>query len=443
MIDEYYRNGLQAFAKLTDLEIQDEAALDKFVFDNEFIKQYYKKPIQELASHSIIGDASSENELLKALRKYFEVSSKTRSVLDSLMRSEHGRCSYCGVEGEVLPNRSFIFPFERKIDSITPENSRLMFCKKCAVILYTAMSNYFAKGPILGFFFDSYNTEALSEIVKRFKELKDRNTGFIAKTPLPSFHPYETLFLIIYMFVKHIKDSSDEKLELIAQRVNQVNMVINAGYGQIYNSEKIDGNILEKIVHFFDYIITESEEMFGRRERKPPKLNPKDLIMSGFFGNLSTYSTKTDVKFAYREKFTSTLLRGKIDFVILNDIIMNRIKNKDKIGKIIFPMYYDAFIRIYYKVFDMQGQELFFTLNRMGQELGRQIKGTNLESFIWNLYRARGFEELLGSLTELQLKVQEPLDISTIYRYKDEWKTAKAILINGIANSLYAGVKQK
>jgi hypothetical protein len=443
MIDEYYRNGLQALSKLTDLELQDEAAINKFVFHNDFIKQYYKKPIQELASHSIIGDASSENELLKALRKYFEVSSKTRSVLDSLMRSEHGRCSYCGVDGDVLPNRSFIFPFERKIDSITPENSRLVFCKKCAIIFYSAMSNYFAKGPVLGFFFDSYNTEALSEIVKRFKELKDRNTGFIAKTPILSYHRHETLFLIIYMFVKHIKDSSDEKLELIAKRVNQVNMVINAGYGQIYNTEKIDGNILEKIVYFFEHIITESEEMFGRLERKPPRLNPKDLIMSGFFGNLNTHSTKIDVKFAYRDKFTSSLLRGKINFVILNDIIMNRIRNKDKIGKIVFPRYYNAFIRNYYKVFDMQGQELFFTLNRIGQDLGSKIKGTNLESFIWNLYRARGFEELLGSLTELQLKVQEPLDISTIYQHKDDWKMAKAILINGIANSIYSGVKQK
>ena len=107
-----------------------------------------------------------------------------------------------------------------------------------------------------------------------------------------------------------------------------------------------------------------------------------------------------------------------------------------------FPFYYRDFIVTYMGVFGMD-KELFERINRLGYELGKEMRGTNLENFVWEIHRARGAEQFYSSLVELQAKLKTSIDLRPINEYEKGWKEAKAILLNGMLNAIYGGKRNE
>ena len=67
------------------------------------------------------------------------------------------------------------------------------------------------------------------------------------------------------------------------------------------------------------------------------------------------------------------------------------------------------------------------------------MKETNLENFVWDVFRARGVEQFYSTLVELQAKLKTSIDLRTLNEYEQGWREAKAILLNGMLNALYGG----
>jgi len=430
MMDAYFRNG-ELFLKKLGLEKDDE----------DVIKNNYMKPAREFLGHSNVGENAKDNEVIKPLRRYFEISGKTTSILKSFQTSKNGKCSYCGDDGKVIENKSFIFPFERKVDSIVNENNRLAFCQKCAFTFYSAMAYLYKKrvedNKNLLFFFDSYDSQTLDSVTSEMKKLQDPSQYMeIKSSKIKTAHPYDTMVVTIYEFIKNLYGDYRENRDTL--QLNSVSLYMVHGKEQIYDYNYIEGSTFLNISNFFFKIIDESVERFNKIEEKKGKtinLNAEDLVFYGFFNELITGDGKLSEKTRLREMFSHSMLEGKIDFIVLNEILMKKQKNKEKL-----PLYYTTFITKYLEAFNLE-KESFEHINHLGYSLGQSIKGTNLENYIWEIFRSRGEEQFLNSLVELQLKLQRAIDLRPINEYEN-WKEAKAILLNGIVNALYGGEKK-
>lgn len=449
MLDEYYRNGELFLAEMERSKQKDLAqsnnpeAIANIQITDEFIKMNFREPIKELVGDTNIGDASTEKEMLKALMKYFEVSGRSSEILDaSFLSTEKGRCSYCGEEKDVFPNRAYIFPFERKIDSITPEEARQLFCKKCGFTLYSGMAYLYQnqKGSVM-FFFDSYNLEHIKKMsIPIKKELRDpSNFNKLKKFGIPTFHPHETIFVTLFEFVKYLHKK--KLVKDFEDTIGNVRLVLVAGSGQIYHQRYVEGNVLDKVSKFFLRLIDEGIENWRNMNeaKRPKKTTAEDLIFAGFFNNLTV--NKGDFKGDFsencrlREEFTKALLNEKIDFITINEIIMERLKKGERVA---VPYHYRNFITTFMEVFNME-KELFEKINGLGYALGKQMKGTNLENFVWDVFRARGAEQFYNSIVELQAKLKTSIDLRAINEYEKGWREAKAILLNGMLNALHGG----
>ena len=214
-------------------------------------------------------------------------------------------------------------------------------------------------------------------------------------------------------------------------------LVLVAGSGQIYYQKYVEVNVLDKISRFFLRIIDESIENWKKIDEKErqKKRGPEDLVFSGFFNNLTVDKGKLSENCRLREEFTKALLDSKINFITLNEIIMERLKKSEKV---IVPYYYLTFVRIFMEVFDME-KETFEKINRLGYTLGKQMKETNLDTFVWDVFRARGYEQFCSSLVELQAKLKKSIDLRPINENENRWREAKAIMLNGMLNAIYGG----
>ncbi len=430
MLDAYKRNGELFLASIKQEDKNKNRSID------DLIKENFRKPVLELVGHTRIGENASELDILKALKNYFEVSSSSREILNaSFFKTGKGTCSLCGKTTDVFSNRSYIFPFERKIDSIAPEDMRLQFCKECGFTLYCGMAYLYAnaKGTIK-FFFDSYNQKNLWKINNIFKnlDLQDPNNyNKIKSFGVFTYHPYETLFVIIFEFVNRLKEKN---LINEVKDIDDVKLLLAVGSGQIYETHIIEGDKLNKFVEFFSKMIDDSKELYKKIDKEKVHIDGNHLIFRGFFDNLTVGQT-TEEKSRLRNLFVKDLLDKKINFIILNEIIMERVKNKEKSP---VPFHYYAFLNLYMNTFKMETeQQMFNRINGLGFEIGNKIKGTNLDNFIWEIFRARGIEEFYNVLVELQAKLEMKMDLRPINEYEKEWRKAKAVLLNGILNALY------
>ncbi|MBS7609307.1 hypothetical protein KEJ19_01890 [Candidatus Bathyarchaeota archaeon] len=298
------------------------------------------------------------------------------------------------------------------------------------------MAYLYAKGELL-FFFDSYNLDSLLLINSAFKDLRDpTQMNKIKKFTIPSLHPYETMLITLYEFTKWLKQKGilTETIEIL----REIKLILFSGSAQIYLSKVFDGTILEKIVRFFNVLISKGEALYQSRPGEAPqkmRISPSDMIFHGFFRNLEVSRGHLAENLRPRDQIAYSLLSGKVPFEALNEVIMERHKNKQQ-----FPFYYKTFIISFLEAFGLdEERSMFEQINALGYALGREIKGTNLESFLWDIFRARGYEDLLNSLAELQLKLKIPLDWRFICAYEKDWRKVKAILLNGMANAIYGG----
>ncbi len=438
MLDEYKRNGELFLESIKQENENKNRNID------DLIKENFRRPVLELVGHTAIGENASERDMLAAVGSsyrggYFQVSSNSHEILyTSFFKTRKGVCSLCGKTTDVFSNRPYIFPFERKIDSIAPEDMRLQFCKECGFTLYCGMASLYAKGyaeKSIKFFFDSYNPKNLWTINNLFKNSELRDPKYYNKIKnfkFFTYHPYETLFVIIFEFVNKLKEKN---LINELKNIDDVKLLLVVGSGQIYETRIIEGSKLNKFVEFFSKIINDGKEKYSNIKNK--EILPVDsehLIFNGFLNNL-TVGQNNEEKSRLRNLFVKNLLDGKIEFVILNEIIMERVKNKEKYP---FPFYYRDFLNLYMNIFKMETeQQMFERINGLGYTIGNKIKGTNLDSFVWEIFRARGVEEFYNVLVELQAKLEMSMDLRPINEYEKEWRKAKAILLNGILNALH------
>ncbi|AEK72021.1 hypothetical protein GQS_00590 [Thermococcus sp. 4557] len=252
---------------------------------------------------------------------------------------------------------------------------------------------------------------------------------------LSRYHPNEAFFAVLHEFVKFLKNRRMLKETVEIGRTVRTYMVY--GSGQFYRENVIEGTTLEKLIGFLDRLQNAGREtQWGKRH-----LEKWDSAVVMFYESLEVPRNKKDrsKNFLEREEFLRKLLEGSFDFVLLNGIFMERVKHK-----LPLPPYYHAWTRSYLEVFggDVVDVKTFEQVNGLGYSLGMKMKGTNLERYQWELFRARGFEEFMNKLVELQAKLEESLDLRPIYENQKEWKTMKAILLNGMLNALHGADKK-
>ncbi|WP_461863426.1 hypothetical protein [Thermococcus sp.] len=436
-LEAYLRNG-ELFLKAGGIE----------EVTPEVIKEKYLLPVEAMTLHQIPVD--SESDAVAVLRAFgFELSGKTKEILPGLTKGRKGTCSICGRKGEVVPNRAFIFPFERKIDSVVGESNRLSLCPEHAFGLYSGMA-YLYLVPLgeqkLKFFFDAPE-RILKRVQNRFREFwKDhffpsaRKSGekthysISVSLTLSRTHPNEAFFAIIHEFVKFLKNR--RLLEEAVEEERLVRAHLVGGSGQFYEHRVIEGTTLQMLMAFLSRLQESGNEVqWGRRH-----LDRWDSAVVLFYENLEVPRGRDRAKNTLeREEFIKKLLEGKFDFVLLNQIFMERLRRK-----LPLPGYYSTWAVLYLEAFGggYVDAETFRQVNGLGYALGRRMKGSNLERYLWELFRARGFEEFLNRLVELQAKVGESIDLRAIYENRREWKVVKAILLNGMLNALYGGGKE-
>lgn len=451
MIDEYYRNGQLFLSKLLKRKDEDryfgigevEGILGDLEIDDDFIKENIREPAKEFIGEVSIGDTTSERDILRAFKgKGFPISSRSYNagITSTFFKTSKGECSYCGNKDEVLNHVSYIFPFFRKIDSITPDNNKLKLCKKCAFTLYSGMAFLYQKGAELLFFFDSYDFKSLDRINRFFKYEADlldpSNKNRIRRFDrYPTYHPYDTIFIIFFEFVKRLYQKN--LLSELEEVSNEVRLLMSYGSGQIYHYYILEGNLINRLTRFFRTLMEKGRESKSEQHNIPAE----DLILSGFFTNMWINKGKFEENTSLRDLFVKDLLKGKINFEVINEIIMMRIKGKNRPY---IPPYYKTFITTFLEVFGLsEEKDMFEKLNGLGYALGNRMKGTNLESYIWEVFRARGAEELYNVLVELQLKLKDSMDLRPLKEHEDEWRKVKAIIVNGMANALYGGGKSE
>lgn len=438
MLDAYLRNG-ELFLK--------EAGIGEI--DEETVKRAYLWPVDEMAGG--IG-VSSEEEAIAVLRRFgFELSGKTKELLPSLIPTKKGTCSVCGEGTKVVLNKAFIFPFERKVDSIVNEGNRLAFCMEHAFKLYSAMAYLYVvptSEGTLKFFFDgperelrrfknafkrSFWRERFSVEVKS-KDGKKRYSLKVALT-LSRYHPSEAFFAVLHEFVKHLRNRGLLQEAVDSSRAVRAYLVY--GSGQFYRQRVIEGTTLERLMDFLKRVQDRGREMKWARRH----LEPRDSAVLTFYESLEVPRNKNDrsKNFLEREEFIGKLLEGRFDFILLNRIFMERVK-----AKLSLPPYYYTWAHSFLGVFGGGPVDVktFERINGLGYSLGKAMRGTNLERYQWELFRARGFEEFMNKLVELQAKLETSLDLRPIYENEREWKVVKAVLLNGMLNALYGSEKE-
>ena len=457
MLEEYYRNGILFLAELAHRTQGDiTTTFDSFIknyqveniiemINDEFIRQNFRGPVIELVGSAVMSENSSEADVLKGLGKYFEVSGasiKSGKLLESsFFKQKEGKCTFCGKNGKVFSNMAYVFPFEREIASISPKTARMQFCQKCGFILYCGMAYVYQKNNLL-FFFDSYelnNIKKMSMPLRSLELCDPNNYNIIKKIGIQTHYPSETMFVIIFEFVKYL--FRKKMISDYAEAIKNVRLIMMAGSGQIYEQKNIEGDVLEKITCFFIELIKKSRqhwEDLDEMKKRKIKESSEDLIFSGFFGNLVVDKGTPEENYRLREGFISKLIEKKVDFVVLNEIIMERLREKKKV---VVPYHYYTVITTFMDVMEVNNMEksMFERINGLGYALGKQMKGTNLENFIWDVFRARGAEQFYQSIVELQAKLKTSIDLRPINEYEKNWREAKAILLNGMLNAIYGG----
>jgi len=433
MLDAYLKNG-ELFLKGKGIDEITE----------ETIRKAYLWPIEEMSGLSV----ESEEDAIAILRKFgFELSGKTSELLPSFLKTSKGTCSICGKTNQVVNNKAFLFPFERKIDSIVAGNNRLTFCREHAFKLYSAMAYLFAVPTgekTLKFFFDGPERD-LRRFLRAFRSFWRERFEVVVKSrsnkksyslrvdlTLSKHHPNEAFFAVLHEFVKSLHNR--RLLGEVGSRTIRAYLIQRLDKkGQSYREVVIEGSTLEKLMAFLDRVQGAGREVqWGKRH-----LQPRDSSVYLFYENLEIPRSGRDrsKNTLEREEFIGKLLAGKFDFVLLNTIMMGRAKKK-----LPLPLYYYTWTVSYLETFggDVVDVETFKQVNGLGYALGRAMKGSNLERYLWELFRARGFEEFVNKLVELQAKLETTLDLRPIYENEREWKVIKAVLLNGMLNALYS-----
>jgi len=482
-----YRNGLivlflnTEFEEVTDDEIQ--AVVEKV--DDDFIKKHTLDGPSALAAGRVnLPQIETMNDLNWALRRFggFKTTTYQKGTIDQLFfgKTEKGRCAHCGSTDDVIGNTAAIFPYEVEWGKgqglfLAPPQKRLAFCRRCAFLIYSGMGNTFnvlsgrngrkQKVRRINIIFDSILLASLYLMVKNFRRIQTFANSNARKLTLVPGGTHDALLFSIYEFFCTLAKISpapaetddDEKTSanegeppdgsIITNAdfapfkfVKNINMFyLTSGKEEIPEGGMIDGNRLFGLMRFFMSLHETANKTDATGRRRPPF----EAFMEGM-----TFQGSNEAD-TLRNEFCGRLLNKEVSYHLITKLIFLKLgdkKQKDLIKKGFSPAppYYLTVIRRYLEVFGTEEErKRFEELNRLGYYLGTAMKGTkNLENFVWEVFRARGFEELLGALSELQLKLKQEQDWRPVLDNKNDWKTTKSIILNGMINGIYSGQRE-
>lgn len=480
MLQIYYNNGLIFLTQKVYGDV-DPGHLDtvkKSAGDDGFIRQHIlDAPIEYLGGSNVKKDVST-NDLNQMLRRTGYPTAKNVQGMPIDLFSdfdEKGVCSCCGETGSLKRNVATIFPLESEWGKsglcLAPPERRLRFCKRCAFLIYSGMAGVlrtYSQGNMLRVIFDS-TPDVVFTLLDRFKGM-DRDETRLNSVKLEHPTPYEAhemLLFLIYRFIKLLRKSgignfSREaygegeltreglaredldarsvgadtiiKVDSYASILRKTNMhYILTGKNMRDDVGVVEGETLWGLAKFF-YSLEEVAE----KKPKPDKTCRIPSLFEEFMkSSIVANYRKENCLIRYRNSFCNGLLNGKVYFETLCELAFEKKRLKDPRP---IPSFYYLMVLKYLEAFQMKKEsDIFERLNAFGESLGEAVKGKSMESFVWEIYRARGFEDLLNVLSELQLKLGNSQNWGDLYSCKENWKTAKAIVLNGMMNAIAEG----
>jgi len=435
MFDVSYKNGLLFLSSKVygDIEEDHLKAIVESV-DGDFIKDHVlDAPSKYLGGSNVLGTITMNDLNFKLRRTGYSTAQNVQGMpADAFVNiTEKGICSRCGALGPVIGNTATICPAESEWGKgglcLSPPERRLHFCQKCAFLIYSGMAGTFRtfiKGANMRVMFDSSSYDSLWRASSTFADIDRGELNSLKLTIIPNGE-FEAVLFAIYDFATRLTGNTTY--------LEQVNMYYSFSAKPCDDGGIIQGSTLHKLARFF-YSTNEL------RETDAIKINErgeKPFPFQFFMSTSVTGDVRKPESSRLRNLFCQGLLNKKVDFPVITEIAFEK-KRKGEGYPV--PAFYKIVIAKYLEAFGMsEEQENFRRLNGFGYSLGKSVKGTNLEGFTWEIFRARTFEEMLETMSELQLKLGNSQNWQPLLLQKDNWKTTKAILLNGMLNAIHQG----
>lgn len=387
-------------------------------------------------------------------------------VIDFKDNLKNDKCSICNIKG-VKKNTVLLYPFERKIVNYFPsfkEKDRLKLCTLHQKVFFYSFGNIFynkSDDRVSIFFPSSEDLEKIASISKYIQQIRisgiEKNyfrnikpEGFVTYYPYEFLYP--SLFSLYCWSLGKEKESQDIVNVLKDVKVELVSYL--TGKLDIFDT-CASITRLDELFRIFDKFNKNLEIVNKKVRTKGKKSFSIKEVFKWFFDDLTIDGKNFEDKNKLREQWTKCLLQKyKVDYITLNEIVMDNIRTQGKNYK--FIGFYDLIIKTILEVISMEELEMFEQVNRMGWHLVNDnmdeqkaggVTRNQMLSFLWDVFRTRTAEDFVDTLVRTQVKLRTSLDLRKIEEYKSQWREVKAILLNGMANALFSrkeqGVKNK
>jgi len=468
MLSEWYNNGLaEAYILfrqtqpefLEAKEVKDE--FGKLIKDREKFEQF----LDENKDTPLNNIKFKQEDGTQYIKRIIRLSGKTKPfsedgaiIWDKIFKtgSKAKRCSICGSERAKL-NTALLFPFDRKLLNyycgLDEGANRLRLCSLCQRICFYSFGNIFyskSNDRVTIFFPNSDNYEKIAKLGVRLKEIeisqiKDNPYSNIRPSLSKgdfTYYPSEFLFPILFALYRWSKEKGDKEILNVVEEVNIELVSYVAGRGlAIYDSyetlTKLD-DIFRIFTQFEEKIISLNKP---REIKEKEPLSPT-VVFNWFFNSLTIEGKDYEAKNRLREDWTKTLLKKhKIDFITLNEIVMDNIKTKGNAYR--FISFYNLMVKSILEGLNMVNEmKVFEHVNGIGYSLGNEaenLMGKSAQSALWDIFRTRTASDFVDALVKVQIKLRTSLDLREVEANKSRWREIRAILLNGMANALFRG----
>jgi len=490
MLLDWYNNGLaeayivfeRHYTPKGGKKFTDNANLkkdfEKLLKDRNKFESFLDKYKEEPFGNVRIKIEKGKRKPYYDLKNLFPRSSKQRitpdkdfwEVINFAVDFKNEICSICGSEG-VKKNTVLLYPFERKIVNYFPsfkEKDRLKLCTFHQKVCFFSFGNIFysmsGKKPdyrVSIFFPSSEDFEKIAAIAKRLQQIRistiEKNFfQNIKPEGIVTYYPYEFLYPSLFSLYcwslgkeKERRDivnvTSDVKVELVSYLTGKLDI-----FDTCASITRLD-----ELFRIFDKFNKNLEIVNKRIRAKGKKSFSIKKVFNWFFNDLTIDGKNFEDKNKLREQWTKCLLQKyKVDFITMNEIVMDNIKTQGNNYKFIGS--YDLMIKSILEVINMEELKMFEQVNRMGWHLvhdnideqkAGKVPRNQMISFLWDVFRTRTAEDFVETLVRTQVKLRTSLDLRKIEENKSQWREVKAILLNGMANALFGrkeqGVKNK
>jgi len=472
MLSEWYNNGLaEAYIlfrqtqpeSLEVEEVKDE--FEKLIKNGEKFEQFLDEN-KDVPLNNIKIQTERDGKTFDNVKWLFSLSSSTRRIIAKRgiwegigfrVVNKTKNCSICGSSGTKL-NTALLFPFDRKVLNyycgLDEGANRLRLCSLCQRICFYSFGNIFyskSNDRVTIFFPNSDNYEKIAKLSTRLKQIRiqsiEKVWPFCNIRPegIAAYYPSEFLLSILFALYRWSNEKEDKEILNVLEEVNIELVSYAAGRGlAIYDSyetlTKLD-DIFRIFTQFEEKIILlkKSQEL---KEKEP--LSPT-VVFNWFFNSLTIEGKDYEAKNRLREDWTKTLLKKhKIDFITLNEVVMDNIKTKGYAYR--FISFYNLMIKSILEGLNMVNEmKVFEHVNAIGYGLGKEaenLMGKSAQSALWDIFRTRTASDFVDALVKVQIKLRMSLDLREIEANKSRWREIRAILLNGMANALFRGGKK-